>query len=149
MIVILAILAVTRAYPLGLRSPQDISLENLQSPGPSCDDPNGCRSLGDIIRSCILTIILCTWGSMHPNIPSPDERWPRLAWRRAGLMLLALFVPEAVIAWAIRQRLAAAELAEVHKGEFLQLRLKINSDCQTQEKDGRSLTDSSRLWVVS
>jgi len=54
---------------------------------------------------------------MHPNIPSPDERWPRLAVRRAGLMLLALFVPEAVIGWALRQRLAAATLAKKHKRE--------------------------------
>ena len=117
MILILAILSATRASPLGLRSPPILSLDNLQATGPSCDDPNGCRSLGDIIRSCILTILLCTWVSMHPNIPSPDERWPRLTFRRAGLMLLALFVPEAVIAWALRQRRAAAELAEDHKGE--------------------------------
>jgi len=48
---------------------------------------------------------------MHPNIPNPDERWPKLALRRAGLLLLGLFVPEAVIGWALRQRLAAAELA--------------------------------------
>jgi hypothetical protein len=54
---------------------------------------------------------------MHPNIPSPDERWPRVALRRAGLMLLAVFVPEAVIAWALRQRQAATELAEKYKGE--------------------------------
>jgi len=54
---------------------------------------------------------------MHPNIPSPDERWPRIALRRVGLMLLALFVPEAVIAWALRQRQAAAELAKEHKGQ--------------------------------
>ncbi|KAH9961903.1 hypothetical protein BC827DRAFT_1341506 [Russula dissimulans] len=117
MILILAILAVTRATPLGLRSPPVVSLDQLQSPGPSCDDPNGCRSLGDIIRSCILTILLCTYVSMHPNIPSPDERWPKLALRRVGLMLLALFVPEAVIAWALRQRQAAVELAKEHKGE--------------------------------
>jgi len=54
---------------------------------------------------------------MHPNIPSPDDRWPRIAWRRVGLMLLALFVPEAVVSWALRQRQAAAALAEEHKGE--------------------------------
>jgi len=54
---------------------------------------------------------------MHPNIPSPDDRWPKLALRRAGLMILALFVPEAVIGWAIRQRLAAAGLAKKHKRE--------------------------------
>jgi len=54
---------------------------------------------------------------MHPNIPSPDKRWPRIAWRRAGLMILALIAPEVVISWALRQRLAAAELAKEHKGE--------------------------------
>jgi len=121
MIVILAILAATRASTVGLPSLPLIPRDQLQSPGPSCDDPNGCRSLGDVIRSCVLTILLCTWVSMHPNIPSPDERWPPLAWRRAGLMLLALFVPEAVIAWALRQRQAAAKLAEEHKGESKKL----------------------------
>ena len=32
-------------------------------------------------------------------------------------MILALIAPEVVIGWALRQRLAAAELAEEHKGE--------------------------------
>jgi hypothetical protein len=31
-------------------------------------------------------------------------------------MLAALIVPEAIIAWALKQRLAAAELAEKYKG---------------------------------
>jgi hypothetical protein len=31
-------------------------------------------------------------------------------------MLLALFVPEAVIAWALKQRQVAAKLAKEHKG---------------------------------
>jgi len=54
---------------------------------------------------------------MHPNIPSPDEKWPRLVWRRAGLMLLALITPEAVVGWALRQRQAASKLAKEHKAE--------------------------------
>jgi len=117
MILILAILAATRASPVGQRLPSFLSLDQLQAPRSSCDDPDGCRSLADIIRSCIITIFLCTWVSMHPNIPSPDERWPRVAIRRAGLLLLALLVPEAVIGWALRQRQAAAELAKEHKSE--------------------------------
>ena len=116
MLVILAILAATRASPFGPRSSPILSQGQLQVTQPSCDDPNGCRSLGDIIRSCTITIFLCTWASMHPNIPSPDERWPRIALRRMGLMLLALFVPEAVISWALKQRQVAAELAKEHKG---------------------------------
>jgi len=117
MLVILALLAATRASPFGPRSPPIVSHDHLQVIEASCDDPDGCRSLGDIIRSCIVTILLCTWVSMHPNIPSPDERWPRLALRRVGLMLLSLFVPEAVIAWALRQRQVAAKLAKEYKGE--------------------------------
>jgi len=117
MILILAILAATRASPLGLSSPPLFSRDILQVSGPSCDDPDGCRSLWDIIRNCLLTVFLCTWVSLHPNIPSPDEKWPRIALRRAGLMLLALIAPEAVISWAMRQRLAAAELAKQHKEE--------------------------------
>jgi hypothetical protein len=56
---------------------------------------------------------------MHPNIPSPDDRWLKITWRRAGLMLLALFAPEAVISWALRQRRAAAALAKEHKRESI------------------------------
>ncbi|KAH9959117.1 hypothetical protein BC827DRAFT_1269116 [Russula dissimulans] len=54
---------------------------------------------------------------MHPNIPSPDEGWPRVTLRRVGLMLATLVVPEAIIAWALRQRLAAGQLAKRYKGE--------------------------------
>jgi hypothetical protein len=113
MIILLAILAATRASPLRFPSAPHVSLIQLQA--TSCDDPAGCRSLWDIIRSCIFTLFLCTWASVHPNIPSPDERWPRIALRRVGLMLATLIVPEAMIAWAWRQRQLAIQLAENHK----------------------------------
>jgi RsiW-degrading membrane proteinase PrsW (M82 family) len=115
MIIIIAILAATRAFPLDSSS-HLVSRDQLQP--PTCSDPNGHRSLWDIIRSCLLTIFLCTWASVHPNIPSPDERWPRIALRRVGLMIAALIMPEVIIGWALRQRLAAGRLAEEHKGEY-------------------------------
>jgi len=65
----------------------------------------------------LLTIFLCTWASVHPNIPSPDERWPSIAFRRIRLMLAALIMPEAIFAWALRQRLAARRLAKAHERE--------------------------------
>ncbi|KAH9962583.1 hypothetical protein BC827DRAFT_1266825 [Russula dissimulans] len=114
MIIILAILAATRASPLDISSP----LVSRNQPQPSsCSDPLGRRSLWDIIRSCVVTILLCTWAAVHPNIPSPDERWPRIAMRRIGLMIAALVMPEVIIGWALRQRRAAVKLAEEHKGE--------------------------------
>ncbi|KAH9959104.1 hypothetical protein BC827DRAFT_527760 [Russula dissimulans] len=115
MIVFLVILAATRAHPVGLQLSPVLSLDQLHS--ASCNDLDNCRSLWDIIRSCALTIFLCTWVSVHPNIPSPDEGWPRVTIRRVGLMLATLVVPEAIIAWALRQRLAAGELAKEYKGE--------------------------------
>jgi hypothetical protein len=44
--------------------------------------------------------------------------------RRLGLILATLIVPEAIIGWALRQRLAAAELAKKHEGESQKLRVK-------------------------
>ncbi|KAI9507934.1 hypothetical protein F5148DRAFT_980647 [Russula earlei] len=117
MIVVLAILAATRASPVGEHSTRVVTLDQLQARSSSCDDPEGCRSLWDIIRSCAVIILLCTWFAVHPNIPSPNEKWPRVTLRRVGLMLAALFVPEIMIAWALKQRQAAAELAERHKEE--------------------------------
>ncbi|KAI9450594.1 hypothetical protein F5148DRAFT_585948 [Russula earlei] len=116
MIVLLTILAITRAFPVGHQTqPSLVSLDQFHS--PSCDDPQGCRSLWDIIQSCAITLLLCTWVSIHPNIQSPDEKWPKVTMRRIGLMLATLFVPEAMIAWAVRQRLAAVQLAKKHEKE--------------------------------
>ncbi|KAI9507075.1 hypothetical protein F5148DRAFT_1285684 [Russula earlei] len=117
MIVLLAILAATRASPIGQTSPSLVSLYQVHAHAPSCDDPQGCRSLWDIIRSCIITLFLCVWVSVHPNIPSPDETWPRVAIRRVGLMVATVFVPEFMVMWALKQRLVAATLAKKYKGE--------------------------------
>ncbi|KAI9510746.1 hypothetical protein F5148DRAFT_1177016 [Russula earlei] len=122
MIVILSILSPTRATPVPQSSP--LSLDQFRARASSltiefhhsCDDPRGCRLLWDHLWSCAVTILLCTWVSVHPNIPSPYESQARVAVRRVGLMLAALFVPEAMIGWALRQRLAAVELAKNHKG---------------------------------
>ena len=114
MIVFLAILVAIRAFPVSLRGAPVFSLDQLQT--PICDI-NGCRSLGDIIKSCVVTVLLCTWFSAHPNIPSPDEKWPRIASRRVKIMLVTLVAPEAIIIWAWKQRQLAIRLAEKHKGE--------------------------------
>ncbi|KAI9450282.1 hypothetical protein F5148DRAFT_960239, partial [Russula earlei] len=92
-----------------------VCLDQFQARALSCDDPQGCRSLWHIIWSCAVTLFLCTWVSVHPNIPSPDETWLQVTMRRLGLMLAALLIPEAMIALALRQRLAADELAEKYK----------------------------------
>jgi hypothetical protein len=74
--------------------------------------------------SCFSTIILCTWIAVHPNIPEPIDaqhmgflkrRWYTLknfVSERILLFIVALLVPEYILAWAIRQRLAAGAVVK-------------------------------------
>jgi hypothetical protein len=80
------------------------------------------RTLWNIIWSCLSTIFLCTWSSLHPNISSTQNE-PGMSWRekvrkwlvdlltyKLPLFLWALLVPEYILAWAIRQYLTAGEI---------------------------------------
>ena len=93
-----------------------------------CNDLAHCRTIWNIVWSCLVTIFSCTWVAVHPNIPCPKKRkangWiQRCIWNpllsfaehRLPLFVCALLVPEYVLAWAIRQFFRAREIA---KGEF-------------------------------
>ncbi|KAJ7151324.1 hypothetical protein C8R43DRAFT_1190751 [Mycena crocata] len=60
----------------------------------SCDDINDCRKLFDIIWGCLATIFACTWVSVHPNVPPPNQARLALFWRRLRMMLVAVIAPE-------------------------------------------------------
>ena len=75
-------------------------------------------------------MFLCTWVTVHPNVPCPKRReanswiqrclWnPLLSFAEHRLLLLvcALLVPEYVLAWSIRQYLVARKIAKLNKGE--------------------------------
>jgi hypothetical protein len=81
---------------------------------PLCDDLRTCRTISDIIWSCIVTIFACTWVAIHPNIPKPnsDLHWYSGPLRRARIMFYALIGPEFIILWAWRQRYIASRKSE-------------------------------------
>ena len=96
----------------------------------SCTDLTHCRTIWNIIWSCLVTIFSCTWVAVHPNIPCPKkreanncvQRWiwnPFLSFaeHRLPLFVCALLVPEYVLAWAIRQYLSARKIANKNKRE--------------------------------
>ena len=96
-----------------------------------CTDLSHCRSIWNIVWSCLVTIFSCTWVAIHPNVPSPKKReangwieiciWNPLlsfAEHRLPLFVCALLVPEYVLAWAIRQFLGARKIANQDKSEF-------------------------------
>ena len=104
------------------------TIENCSLTGIHCNDLAHCRTIWNIVWSCLATIFSCTWVAVHPNVPCPKKRkangWiERYIWNpllsfvehRLPLFICALLVPEYVLAWDIRQFLKARKIAE---GEF-------------------------------
>ncbi|KIM22218.1 hypothetical protein M408DRAFT_28856 [Serendipita vermifera MAFF 305830] len=96
--------------------PASIELRDVAS----CDGQNSRRDLGTIIWSCLSTIFLCTWVTVHPNVhfraQKPDQRWfERWLWDplheiltyKLPLFVVALLVPEHILAWSVRQYIQA------------------------------------------
>jgi len=81
--------------------PQDLTLQ-LQSD----------RTLFSVIWTCVSTIIICAWTSVHPNVP-PLNRW-RARWNRLWVMFWMIVAPELVLAWAVRQFFAAREIRDMY-----------------------------------
>ena len=94
----------------------------------SCKDIDHCRTLAGLVQSCIVTILACVWFAVHRNIPEPKVDRPRhgnlfhrallFVWHKildqrqaANVFVVALLVPEWVLAWALRQWLVARGLA--------------------------------------
>jgi len=74
------------------------------------------RTQYEIIWNCLTTIVICTWVSIHPNIPPPHKGHLGVFWRRIKLMLWSLIVPELILGWAFRQWIAAREIEREFKG---------------------------------
>ena len=96
-----------------------------------CADLTHCRTIWNIIWSCLVTIFSCTWVAVHPNIPCPkkrkaNNRFQKWIWHpirsfashRLPLFVCALLAPEYVLGWAIRQFLRARTLANNYESEF-------------------------------
>ena len=117
MFVLLPILYVSlqaiRASPLPLPIDSTNASAGLQLPTCMCVDR---RSLSDIVWSCFATIFACTWLSVHPNMPGPDEGPWKIALRRLELMFWSLIFPEMIIYWAFRQWDAAQSLRDEYGG---------------------------------
>ena len=74
-------------------------------------EPYGYRTMGDIIRTCALTVFACTWATIHPNIPSHRCSPSKLHYK-LHLWIVNLIMPELLLLWAAKQYLAARKLAK-------------------------------------
>ena len=67
------------------------------------------RGTIDILKTCLLTIFLCCWTSVCPNIPGPnDGKWTRLR-DKASMACLGLLGPEFLLTIASGQITSATE----------------------------------------
>ncbi|KAF8998945.1 hypothetical protein BDQ17DRAFT_1283009 [Cyathus striatus] len=73
------------------------------------------RSVLDILWSCLSTLFLCTWVSVHPNVPDPEEEDWKAFWRKLKIMYASLMAPELVLTWAVRQWLGARKIFNMYK----------------------------------
>ena len=109
----------------------------------ACICPADQRTLWDILWSCLATIFACSWVSVHPNIPSPNESSRRIFLRRLELMFWAVFGPEMIITWAVRQWLGARRLEKLYKGELLVLKSNVSANTKSQNSDVRERMDKN------
>ncbi|VUC28795.1 unnamed protein product [Clonostachys rosea] len=58
--------------------------------------PNGRGTL-DIIWSCILVLVTCTWTVLHINVPEPDEAFGSKMLRKLRWAVWTIFAPEDVM----------------------------------------------------
>ncbi|KAM0705721.1 hypothetical protein Q7P35_007081 [Cladosporium inversicolor] len=74
------------------------------------------RGTWAIYQTCIITIILCVWTTIHLNVPRPGDKSSRQTWRRIGWSLLTIIAPEVVAlnAW-LQYREARLLLVDVNK----------------------------------
>jgi hypothetical protein len=84
----------------------------------ACICPADQRTIWNILWSCLATLFACSWVSVHPNIPAPNQSSWRIFLRRLELMFWAVIGPEIIITWAYRQWSGARHLEKVYKGEL-------------------------------
>ncbi|KAF8645289.1 hypothetical protein AX16_007926 [Volvariella volvacea WC 439] len=113
------------AFARSLASPVPIAVPGSTIPSPVCVvaaaitasrcDPTRTRTIYDILYSCIGVILLCTYISIHHNIPDQSDSWAKATWLKIRTTLYALIAPEMVIMWVIRQWIMAREIARENR----------------------------------
>ncbi|KAF8663636.1 hypothetical protein AX16_000909, partial [Volvariella volvacea WC 439] len=113
------------AFARSLASPVPITIRSAPLPSPVCAlastvltsqcDPTRTRTMFDILYSCIGVILLCTYISIHHNVPNQSDSGAKVMWLKVRTTLYALVAPEMIIMWAMRQRIMADKIAKENK----------------------------------
>ena len=78
--------------------------------------PDGRGTL-DIVWACLLTTFLCTWSSLHLNVPAPQDSRLKCLFRRVRWMIQAFLAPEYVVFLATIQKIEAQRSCDEWKND--------------------------------
>ena len=120
---LLMILLVSSAFAFAsvANATNDTSAANATSASASngregwVSQPNG-RGTFDILWSSLFTIFLCTWTSLHLNVPAPHEHYWQQCSRKFRWMVQAIMAPEFIVGFATGQKVEARRSVERWKG---------------------------------
>jgi hypothetical protein len=70
------------------------------------------RGTLSLLLSCVITLLLCIWTSLHLNIPEPEESAGSQLAGKLKWMAMALLAPELVVYTAWRQWIGARALCK-------------------------------------
>lgn len=71
------------------------------------------RGTGDVLWSCGMTILLCCWVSVYPNVGSPSDKWYHPFLDKLNLFCIALLGPDFLFGIAFGQWSKARESVKV------------------------------------
>lgn len=81
-----------------------------EEPAPPWVSSPNVRGTGDIIISCLVTLIACAYTAIHPTVPPGGSVKRSFVVIKAVLVVLAVLGPEAVFAFAFQEYLDARRL---------------------------------------
>ncbi|MCJ1478093.1 hypothetical protein MMC13_006768 [Lambiella insularis] len=76
------------------------------------------RGTFTLLSTCIITLSLCVWSSIHLNLPGNDQNWFGKFFRRLAWIAGALVAPEYLILTAWTQRRTAQQLSKEAEEAF-------------------------------
>ena len=75
-------------------------------------DPNNSRGTWAILSTCIITLTLCVYTSLHLNVPAHRSSNTDAFFRKAKYVIFGLLAPELIAFNAWRQRTVASSLVD-------------------------------------
>ncbi|KZP12328.1 hypothetical protein FIBSPDRAFT_836378 [Athelia psychrophila] len=102
----------------GIRALACPVIDSATAEDSKCLDITHCRTLWNIVWSCLITILACTWVSIHHNVVLDSKSGINIAalWERVWVTALTLLVPEFTVVWAVRQWIVWGVLRERYSG---------------------------------